>query len=77
MRSAKSALQRAMSPAEHSADRPPDDRSEDSQSWFDFHRVTHDAAAGIVQQAADFRNPTDYARRHATSSSLFASAAWA
>ena len=52
MRSAKLALQRPMSPAERPADCPPDDRIEHSESWFDFYRVAHDAATGIVQQGA-------------------------
>ena len=50
--SAKSALQRPMSPAEHPADCPPFDRIEHAESMFEFYRVAHDAAAGIVQQCA-------------------------
>lgn len=50
--SAKSALQRPMSLAEHPADCPPFDRIEHAESMFDFYRVAHDAAAGIVQQGA-------------------------
>jgi hypothetical protein len=41
-----------VSAAEHPADCPPNDRSGHSESWFDFYRVTHDAATGIVQQGA-------------------------
>jgi hypothetical protein len=50
--SAESAMQRPMSLAEHPPDCPLNDRSEYSESWFDFYRVAHDAAAGIVQQGA-------------------------
>lgn len=41
-----------MSLAEHPVDCPPDNRSGHSESWFDFYRVPHDAATGIVQQGA-------------------------
>jgi hypothetical protein len=50
--SAKSALQRSMSLAEHPADCPPFDRIEHAESMFGFYRVAHDAAAGNVQQGA-------------------------
>lgn len=41
-----------MSLAEHPADCPLFDRIEHAESMFDFYRVAHDAAAGIVQQGA-------------------------
>jgi len=69
--SAKSALQRPMSPAEHPADCPPFDRIEHAESMFEFYRVAHDAAAGIVLQGAfvppDTVRPTGRGLTEATS----------
>ena len=39
-----------MSMAEHATNRPRNDPIEHSESWFDLHRVSYDAASGIVHQ---------------------------